>query len=377
VIYRIESREILSFIIITFEKINNTCIMSNQNPSANIYDTTIRLFFMALIIAWCLAILYPFFNILLWSLILGIALHPLHSSMVKLMGGKAKLAAFILVLLGLAIVIVPMWFFLDAIVKEVKELKASFQAGTLTLPPPSEKVKSWPVIGNSFYDLWASASLNLEETIIKYKDQLAGLGAKVAKGILSTAGGILQMMISLVIAGFLLNVKGLGESIRKFYRKVAGNRGDEFADVTYKTIGKVVKGVMGVALIQATLIGLGFLLAGVPYAGIWTLFVFILAVLQLPVILVVIPVIIYLFAEKELLPAVLWGIYLLLAGASENIFKPLLLGKGAPVPMLVIFIGVIGGFIFSGFIGLFTGAIIVSIGYKLFITWLDTAEPKT
>jgi predicted PurR-regulated permease PerM len=89
---------------------------------------------------------------------------------------------------------------------------------------------------------------------------------------------------------------------------------------------------------------------------------------------VVIPVAIYLFSERELLPAIMWTIYLLLAGASENIFKPLLLGKGAPVPMLVIFIGVIGGFIFSGFIGLFTGAIIMSIGYKLFVAWINTSE---
>jgi predicted PurR-regulated permease PerM len=104
------------------------------------------------------------------------------------------------------------------------------------------------------------------------------------------------------------------------------------------------------------------------------LIVFVLAVLQLPVILVVIPVAIYMFSVKELVPAILWTIYLLLAGASENIFKPLLLGKGAPVPMLVIFIGVLGGFIFSGFIGLFTGAVVMSIGYKLFVTWINTTE---
>jgi predicted PurR-regulated permease PerM len=182
------------------------------------------------------------------------------------------------------------------------------------------------------------------------------------------------MILSLIIAGFLLTVGGAGESIRKFFRKIAGDRGDEFADVTYVTVGKVVKGVMGVALIQATLIGVGFLIAGVPYAGIWSLIVFVLAVLQLPVILVVIPVAIYMFSVKELVPAILWTIYLLLAGASENIFKPLLLGKGAPVPMLVIFIGVLGGFIFSGFIGLFTGAVVMSIGYKLFVSWINTTD---
>jgi predicted PurR-regulated permease PerM len=193
---------------------------------------------------------------------------------------------------------------------------------------------------------------------------------------MSTASGILQMMISIIIAGVLLVVKGTGESIRKFFRRLAGDRGDEFADVTMKTIGNVVKGILGVALIQALLVGIGLLVSGVPFAGVLTLVVFMLAVLQIPPLFVVIPVVVYLFSAKETTPAVLWTVYLLLAGFSDNILKPVLLGKGAPVPMLVIFIGVIGGFIFSGFIGLFTGAIIMSIGYKLFTAWINTVQDE-
>jgi predicted PurR-regulated permease PerM len=348
--------------------------MSIQKSSSNVYDTTIRLMVMLLIIVWCLMILAPFVNIIMWSVILAIALSPLHKSLVKLLRGWPRVASVIIIIFFLALIIVPCWFFMDAIIKEVKQLKSSFIAGNLTIPPPSEKVKSWPLVGQPIYDTWQSASIDIEQTVVKYKDQLTLYGGKVAKGILSVTAGVLQMVLSLIIAGFLLTVGGAGEAIRKFFRKIAGDRGDEFADLTYVTVGKVVKGVMGVALIQATLIGLGFLLAGVPYTGIWTLIVFILAVLQLPVILVVIPVAIWMFSVKDILPAVLWTIYLLAAGASENIFKPLLLGKGAPVPMLVIFIGVIGGFIFSGFIGLFTGAVVMSIGYKLFVAWINTTE---
>ena len=345
------------------DKINNT----------SVYDTAIRLAFLAFIVAWCVMILSPFVTIILWSIILFMAFLPLHTLLVKLMGGKSKLAAIIIVLACLAIIIVPSWFFIDSIIREVKGFSSGFMQGDFTIPPPSETIKSWPLIGNQVYDFWLSASQNLTATVAQYKDQIASIGSKVAQGILSAAAGVFQMMISLIIAGFLLVVKGTTDSIRKFFRKVAGDKGDEFADITHKTVVKVVKGVMGVALIQAVLIGVGFLLAGIPYAGIWSLVVFVLAVLQLPVILVVIPVSIYMFVDKDLLPAILWTIYLLLAGASENIFKPLLLGKGAPVPMLVIFIGVIGGFILSGFIGLFTGAIILSLGYKLFQAWLDDA----
>jgi predicted PurR-regulated permease PerM len=101
-------------------------------------------------------------------------------------------------------------------------------------------------------------------------------------------------------------------------------------------------------------------------------------VLQIPLIFITLPIIIYLFAEKELITAIIWSVLIFVAGLSDNVLKPILLGKGAPVPMLVIFIGVIGGFIFSGFIGLFTGAIVMSIGYKLFLGWINSdneAEP--
>lgn len=338
----------------------------------SIYDTIIRLFFLFIIIAWCLMILYPFVGIMLWGLIFALAFYPLHTSMVKRMGGKPKLASFIIVLVSLCIIIIPSWYFLDSIVEELKTLKTEFQNGTLTIPPPSESVQSWPIIGGSVYDLWQSASLNLKETVLTYKDQLAGFGSTIAKGILSATSGVFQMMISLIIAGILLVVGSAGESIRKFFRKLAGDKGDEFADITKKTVGNVVRGVLGVALIQATLVGIGLLLAGVPYAGVWTLIVFLFAVLQLPPTLIVIPVAVYLFSERELLPAILWSVYLVLAAISDNVLKPILLGKGAPVPMLVIFIGVVGGFIFSGFIGLFTGAVVMSIGYKLFAEWINS-----
>lgn len=337
----------------------------------NIYDTSIRLLFLALIIAWCLLILLPFVSIILWAVILAIAFSPLHSSLSRWMGGREKLASTLIVLIGLAVILIPGWLFLDSIISGVKELKADFDGGTFTIPPPTENVKEWPLIGDSFYNIWRSASDNLSAFFAQYREQLAGIFEKLVKGILSVVSGGFQMIVSTIIAGILLVLKGSRESVLKVFNKLAGDRGEEFVDLTYKTVGNVVKGVLGVALIQAFLVGLGFLLSGVPLAGLWTLVALIFAILQLPVILIVLPVIIWLFSAIEILPAILWTIYLVITGASDNILKPILLGKGAPVPMLVIFLGVVGGFIFSGFIGLFTGAIVLSLGYKLFIAWID------
>jgi predicted PurR-regulated permease PerM len=347
--------------------------MTNPINNNSVYDTTIRLFIILLIIAWCLLIMLPFVSIILWSLIFTLAMDPLHSMMTRKMGGRPKLATSIIIIAILAIIIVPSGFLIGSLVEEVKALKASYDNGTLTIPPPIEKVKDWPIIGQAIYDIWHSAYVNLEDLVLKYKDQLIVVGSKVGKGILSAAGGTLQIVISLFLAGIMLAIGGLKEAMGKFFRKLAGDRGDEFADLTGKTVGNVVKGVIGVALILALLNGIVFMLAGVPYAGIWTLLVFVLGVLQLPLFFITVPVIIYMFATKEVMPAILWTVLLLVAGLSDNVLKPILLGKGAPVPMLVIFIGVIGGFIFSGFIGLFTGAIVMSIGYKLFVAWIDSA----
>lgn len=350
--------------------------MKNSGESTSVFDVTIRLLILLLIVAWCLMIMYPFLSIILWSLILGMALFPLHKKLSGWMGGRKKLASILLILVILAVIFVPTWLLIDSLFDQMKELKASYDSGTLTIPAPTENVKEWPIIGEKLYETWQSASISLENTIVKYKDQLADVGSKMAKGVMSAAGGVIQIMAALIIAGILLTIGGIGESIRKFFRKVAGVRGDEFADITVATVGNVVKGIIGVALILALLHGILFMLAGIPYAGIWALLIFVLGILQLPVIFITLPIIIYLFAIKSLGIAIMWAVLLLLAGLSDNVLKPILLGKGAPVPMLVIFIGVIGGFIFSGFIGLFTGAIVMSIGYKLFVTWINTTPSE-
>jgi hypothetical protein len=311
---------------------------------------------------------------MLWSLILSLAMHPLHKFLTQKLNGRAKMASVIIVLTFLTIIILPLSLLTISLITELKVLKTNYDLGLLTLPSPNEKVKEWPIIGEKLYSIWSEAALNLKDLILKYKDQLIDTGSNLAKGLLSAVGSLMQIIISLIIAGVLLVVGGVGDSVRKIFRKLAGNRGDEFADMTLKTVNSVVKGVIGVALILAALNGLIFALAGIPYAGILTLIILVLCILQLPAFFVTLPVIIYMFSEKEFKTAVIWTILLIVAGLSDNILKPILLGKGSPVPILVIFIGVIGGFIISGFIGLFTGAIIMSFGYKLLVSWINTPE---
>ncbi|MDX2429594.1 MAG: AI-2E family transporter [Bacteroides sp.] len=351
--------------------------MNNQATNTSIYDTMIRLFVVLLVIAWCMMIMYPFASIILWSLIIGLALLPLHKTLSEKIGGRPKLVSFVIVLAILAIFIVPMGIMINSLVDEVKELKVIYDQDGFNVPAPSEKVKEWPIIGESLYNSWESASQSLGQILVKYQEQLTEIGGKIAKGILGAAGDLIQILISVIIAGILLITRSTGESIRKFFRKIAGDRGDEFADLTLSTVGSVVKGILGVAFILAVLHGILFVLADIPYAGILTLLVFVLGIIQIPTLFVSIPVVIYLFSVKEPVPAVIWSVLILVAGMADNVLKPLLLGKGASVPMLVIFIGVIGGFMLSGFLGLFTGAIVMSIGYKLYIGWVNDGSKSS
>lgn len=177
-------------------------------------------------------------------------------------------------------------------------------------------------------------------------------------------------MLSVIIAGFLLATRGTDSASDIFFHRVAGGRGAEFKLLCVSTIRNVIKGILGVAVIQAALAGTGLFLAGVPYAGILTVLCLILAILQIGPGLVLLGAVIFLFYTHSTVFAVLWSIYFIGVGISDNILKPILLGKGAFVPMLVIFLGVIGGFILYGFIGLFAGPIILSIGYKLILAWM-------
>ncbi|NMM48314.1 AI-2E family transporter [Marinigracilibium pacificum] len=340
----------------------------------SVAEITIRLGFLLLLIAWCLRLLYPFSGIIVWGMILALAIAPLYKSLNSRLGNKPKRAATIIVLAGLIIIILPAWLFMGSLVEGLQELNSNINAGSLTIPPPTQQVADWPVIGDKVYTLWVEASQNIDTFTDHYKEQINAFGQGLLSRLAGLGGSIVKLIIATVIAGILLATPGTEQTARKFFHKLAGDMGDEFTTITAQTVNNVVKGVIGVAFIQSFLLGLGFLLSGIPYAGLWTLVVLVMAILQLPVLLVTILVVLWLFSELSPFPATLWTIYLLAAGASDNFLKPILLGKGAAVPMVVIFLGVIGGFVLSGFIGLFTGAIIVSFGYKLFIYWLNSDE---
>lgn len=348
-----------------------------QNSISISIEVTIRLIILFILIAWCLGILLPFISIVLWAVIIAVSVEPVYIAINKKLGNRTSWSSFIVVMIFLSVIILPSYFGVSALVSNMSEISESFEKGSVVVPTPSEQVAEWPLIGEKVFAAWSAASSNLEKFLNSYDEQIANLGKWLMSTVLGIGVGILQFILSIIIAGVLLATKGTGDFTRKMFRKLVGKRGDEFAELCDKTVKNVTKGILGVAFIQSVLLGVLFLLAGVPYAAVWAAFVLLLGIIQLPPTLVSIPIIIWLYSSISPTMATIWTILILLASLSDNILKPILLGKGAPVPMLIIFLGVIGGFILQGFIGLFTGAIVLSLGYELFMAWMEEGDSSS
>ena len=162
----------------------------------------------------------------------------------------------------------------------------------------------------------------------------------------------------------------LGRNARLLSNRLFGDKGPEFEELAGGTIRSVTTGIIGVALIQSFFAALGFLVAGLPGAGLWGVIFLFAALLQVGG-LVLIPPVIYMFAMASTTKAVIFLVWCVVVGLMDNVLKPLLLGRGVTVPMAVVFLGAIGGFVTMGAVGLFVGAIVLSVGYKLFLAWLE------
>jgi predicted PurR-regulated permease PerM len=352
--------------------------LNDDNVEKKSIDLAIKLILIALLLTWCAMILIPFVIPVLWGIILAITLYPLYNRLLKLLKGRKALSSSITTGVLLLLLIIPALLLISTVVESSNQFIASLRDNTLAIPPPKPSVADWPLIGEPVYNAWLGITSNLEAAIKQYSEQILKVGNKLLEVIRSVASNFLILIISIIISGILMTGADKSQkSANNFASRLFGKGGDEFITMIVLTIRNVAKGILGVAFIQFILLGAALIIAKVPFAGLWALAVLLIAIVQLPVGLVAIPIVIYLYSTREPLSATLWSVVIILIAMSDNVLKPWLMGKGAPVPTLVIFLGAIGGMIMSGFIGLFTGAIILSLGYKLAGMWLNGSSQET
>jgi len=335
-------------------------------------EATIQIGLVAVLIGACVLILYPFIPLIVWGIIIAISIYPGFKKLQKLVGGSGNIAAIVCTFLMLAGLLVPVLLLGGTVVEGTQAVIAHLQKGTLTIPPPPPKIESWLLVGPSLKKAWSAAASDLSSVLAMLAPQVR----TIVPALVSTSTGIgvtvLQFVLSILVAGVLLATAPAGAGLSlSLANRIFGDRGAEFEELIGSTIRSVTTGILGVAVIQAVFASLGFLLAGLPAVGLWSLVFLFAAVLQVGVV-VLIPALIYVFATASTIKLIIFTIWCAIVGLMDNVLKPLLLGRGLAVPIAAIFLGAIGGFMAMGVIGLFLGAILLSVGYKLFLAWLYT-----
>ena len=325
----------------------------------------------------CLFILLPFIPLLAWGVIIAVAAYPTFKKLEKLMGGRGVLAAVLFTLALLAVLILPVFLLAGSLIDGVQVVTAHVKSGAAIIPPPPSSIAGWPLIGAPLAKVWLLASNDLTGLIAEYGPQIKA----ALPGVLSATAGlgatVLQLLLSIVVAGVLLaNAQAAYELTRSLANRLFDEKGPEFQELVGSTIRSVTFGIIGVALIQSACATLGFLVVGLPAVGLWAVVFLIAAVLQFGVVALV-PAVIYVFATASTTKAVIFLIWCVIVALMDNVLKPILLGRGVAVPIAVVFLGAIGGFVALGIIGLFVGAIVLSVGYKLFLAWLEWNRQQT
>jgi predicted PurR-regulated permease PerM len=330
------------------------------------------LFAMALL---CYRVLAPFLPLAIWALIFAVTLYPLHVRIAALLGGRSGLAATLLVLLGIAVFVVPIALLMGSLGDSIRALIEAVQQNTLQIPAPPETVEAWPIIGGKIYAVWSRAHDDLPALVQSLQPKIGELARTALGFVASIGGGLLAFLGALVLAGIFMafGERGAGACLAVFQRLAGEQRGASLARLSTATIRAVALGVVGVALIQAILVGIALLIAGVPWAGAFAAIVLVLGIAQVPAVIVTLPAIAWIWSRggDSTGEAIFYTALLIVSGMADNVLKPLMLGRGVDVPMPVILVGALGGMATGGIIGMFVGATLLALGWQISTGWVD------
>lgn len=347
--------------------------------SASVLEALIKAGVILLLVLFCYQVLAPFMALMLWALVLTITLYPAHQRLTPMVGNRSGLAATLIVLFGVLLLVVPSGFLLRSVADTVTPLIAKMQNHTLQIPAPQEQVASWPVIGPKLFALWQQASSDLPGLLGSVGPELAAFAKKLMSFAASLGGGMFMFLFAFLISGIMMAYGKAGAaSMTQIAERLAGQvRGASFISLSSSTIRAVAMGILGVALIQSIAIGLIMMLAGVPLAGVWALLVLVLGIAQLPVALITLPAILWLWLGTDYSPlfAGLYSVLLFVGGLIDNVLKPVMLGRGVEAPMPVVLLGALGGMVSNGILGMFLGATMLALGYQLFMGWVKSQQP--
>lgn len=345
---------------------------SPPDLQAQVIDLLIRVTALSVLAAACFWILAPFLLALAWGVIIAVAAYPLFSRLEVHLGGRSGMAALLIALGLLLLLLVPATLLAGSVWQGAQALAGDARSGEFQLPPPPAGVADWPLIGPGLYDFWQQAYSNLSDVLRGWSSEIRAGLTWVLSTAAGTGFGLLQFVLATAISAVLLaHADDAREAASRFARRLADEDGPAYLGLAADTVQGVTRGILGVAVLQSTLAGIGFFAVGLPGAGLLSLLCLLVTVIQLPVAVITLPAVLYVVSTADGMVATLFVIWNILLAPADNILKPLLLGRGARVPTLVLFLGSLGGFMAAGLIGLFVGAVILSLGFVLYGRWLE------
>jgi len=356
-----------------------------EATGAGLLDALIRAGLILALALLCYRVFSPFLVLMVWALILAVTLYPLQQAIARRLGNRGGLAATIIALLGIVLIVAPTAVLMSSVGDSVHELVSEVQNDALQIPPPRESVAAWPLVGKKIQALWQQAYEDLPALVRSQQPKIGELAKGALAMVASIGGAILQFVAAFIIAAILMVFGEAGERGGRaiFTRVVGAERGQAFTALSVATIRAVAQGVVGVAFIQAILVGVCLLAAGIPWAGVLAALVLVLGIAQVPAALVTLPAIVWIWASGDYgnVAAIVYSVLLFVSGMADNVLKPLMLGRGVDAPMPVILLGALGGMGSGGILGMFVGATLLALGYQIFVGWVasgaDDAPPES
>ena len=327
---------------------------------------------LALLVLACLNILRPFFGPLLWAVILTVTAWPVFVWMKHRLPGRPVLSSIFTSILIAIFCMIPITYGVAVAAQSVKPVsQLLLDSSKGGLPAPPTWLRDYP-FGETIYHKWEKSTQDRTQLIQDLSPLLRQGATKLGQMAGKVGVGLLEFALALIICGFFFAYgETLTRSGQQALQKLFGPKGGELLELSARTIRSVMLGILGTAALQAALMCIGFSLAGVPQVVLLGFAGFFFASLQLSCGIVWIPVVIWLFLEGKTGWAVfnlIWGIGV--GGLVDNFTKPYLISRGSNLPFGIIFLGVIGGFIAYGFLGIFFGATLMAVAFRLFQEWL-------
>lgn len=344
----------------------------------DITHATLLVLFIALLGVLTFWVLSPFLTALLWAVVVCIAIWPILLRLQAFLGGRRWAAVAIMTAAILLVVFVPVTLALITIVNNAQHISAEIKSfETVALPSPPAWLGNIPFGGERMAAEWRRfVALDAEQR----SAELTPYVQTALQWFVLHAGGVGRILIQFLLAAVISAIgftrgEAVRDGILRFAQRLGGQQGRETAVLAARTIRGVVLGIVVTALVQAAIAGAGLLIAGVPAAGLLTAVILFLCLAQLGPLLVVIPAVLWLFWSGQTFSGTTLLVIGVVAGALDNVVRPVLIKRGADLPLLLIFAGVIGGLIAFGIIGLFIGPVVLAVAYTLLEAWMS-ARPS-